>query len=128
MLIDLGAMTDAPYMSDKWRELFRHALREADQLGMKVGVNTCPGWPSGGPWITPENSTWMMINSETVIKGPQKFSAKLVEPNGKGTLYADVAVQAFPITEGTSNPPPVVTVSSNPGDLPNLLDGNFNTT
>jgi len=127
MLIDLNATADAPYMSGNWRDLFRHSVREADRLGLKIGVNTCPGWPCGGPWITPEHGAWMMVNSETVIKGPQKFVGKLVEPKGKGALYADVAVQAFPIPEGTANLPPVVTVSSNPGDLPNLLDGNFNT-
>ena len=45
MLIDLNAMADAPYMSDNWRRHFRHTVREADRLGLKIGVNTCPGWP-----------------------------------------------------------------------------------
>ncbi len=128
MLIDLGNMPDAPYMSDKWRELFRFAVREADRVGLKLGVNTCPGWPSGGPWITPEYSSWMMVNSETIIKGGLKFSGKLVEPKGMGTNYADVAVQAFQIPDETTTPKTVITVSCNQGDLPNLLDGNFNTT
>jgi len=127
MLIDLGNLPGAPYMSDKWRELFRHAVKEADRLGLKVGVNTCPGWPSGGPWITPENSSWMLVSSETVLKGPQKFSGRLVEPNGQGTNYADVSVQAFPIREGISNQFPVITLSTNQDELPNLIDGNFNT-
>lgn len=127
MLIDLGNMPGAPYMSDKWRELFRHALREADRVGLKLGVNTCPGWPSGGPWITPENSSWMMVSSETVIQGPQKFSGQLREPNGKGALYAEVAIQAFPLAEDATRSQPVMTVSTNAGELPNLRDGNFNT-
>ena len=126
-LIDLNAMTDAPYMSDNWRKAFQHAVREADRLGLKIGVNTCPGWPCGGPWTPPEHGAWMMVNSETVIKGPQKFAGKLVDPKGKGALYAEVAVHAFRIPDRTANPPPVVTASSNPDDLPNLLDGNFNT-
>ena len=126
-LIDLNAMADAPYMSDNWRKAFQHAVREADRLGLKIGVNTCPGWPCGGPWIAPEQGAWMMVNSETVIKGPQKFAGKLVDPKGKGALYADVAVHAFRIPDKSANPPPVVTASSNPDDLPNLLDGNFNT-
>jgi len=127
MLIDLNATADAPYMSDNWRGLFRHSVREANRLGLKIGVNTCPGWPCGGPWITPEHGAWMMVYSETVIKGPQKFSAKLVEPKCKGTLYTDVAVQAFPVPDAAANPKPAVAVSSNPDDLQNLLDGNFNT-
>ncbi len=127
MLIDLGNMPETPYMSDKWRELFRYAVREADRTGLKMGVNTCPGWPSGGPWITPEYSSWMMVNSETIIKGGQKFSGKLVEPKGKGSSYADVTIQAFPIPDETADPQTIITLSSNQGDLPNLLDGNFNT-
>jgi len=127
MLIDLGNMPGAPYMSDKWRELFRHAVRQADRLGLKMGVNTCPGWPAGGPWITPENSTWMVVSSETVIQGPQKFCGKLAEPKGRGELYSDVSVQAFPIADSPSAPQRLVTVSANTNDLQNLLDGNFNT-
>jgi hypothetical protein len=128
MLIDLGSMPGIPYMSDKWRELFRHAVREADRVGLKMGVNTCPGWPSGGPWITPEYSSWMMVNSETIIKDGQNFSGKLVEPKVKGTLYADVSVQAFPVGEEPTKNFRVITVSTNPDELINLLDGNFNTT
>jgi hypothetical protein len=127
MLIDLGNMPDSPYMSDNWRELFRYAMREADRVGLKMGVNTCPGWPSGGPWITPENSGWTVVGSETFISGQQKFSGKLVEPRVKGALYEDVAVQAFPIPDVTFGKQPVITVSGNPDDLTNLLDGNYNT-
>ena len=127
MLIDTGTMPGAPYMSDKWRELFRYTVREADRLGLKMGVNVCVGWPSGGPWITPENSSWAVVSSKTVIRGPQQFSSKLVEPNGKGALYTDMAVHAYPIPDETSAPGPLVTVSDNPGDLANLLSGNFNT-
>ncbi|MCX6877928.1 MAG: glycosyl hydrolase [Verrucomicrobia bacterium] len=127
MLIDTSSMPGAPYMSDKWRVLFRHAVREADRLGLKMGVNVCVGWPSGGPWITPENSSWTVLSSRTVIKGPQRFSAKLVEPNGKGALYADVAVHAYPIPDETSARGPQIAVGGNPGELSNLLSGNFNT-
>jgi len=127
-LIDLNAMADAPYLSGNWRQAFAHALREASRLGLKIGVNTCPGWPCGGPWIAPENGAWMLVSSETVIQGPQQFSGKLAEPKGLGQLYADVAVHAFPVPEGAAHPPPAITTSSNPGALPCLLDGNFNTT
>ena len=100
MLIDLGNMPGAPYMSDKWRELFRHAVHEADLLGLKMGVNTCPGWPSGGPWITPENSSWMMVSSETVIRGPQKFSGKLVDPKGRGLSTPMLRFRPFGFLRG----------------------------
>lgn len=127
MLIDVGGMPDARYMSDKWRELFRHTVREAGRLGLKMGTNICAGWPSGGSWITPENASKMVVSSETIIKGPQHFSGKLVEPRGKRMPYHDMAVQAFPISVETSNRQTVITVSNNPDGLPDMMDGNYMT-
>jgi hypothetical protein len=125
-LIDLGGMPDAKFLSDNWKKLFQHLLKEADRLGMKVGLNVCEGWPAGGTWISPENSTWMTISSSIELKGPQKFSAKLPEPFGKGKLYNDIAIQAFPIAK-ISAEKPIVILNGNPDQLPGLLDGNYNT-
>jgi hypothetical protein len=126
-LIDLGGMTDAKFLSDSWKLLFQHLLKEADRLKMKVGLNVCEGWPSGGRWISPGNSTWMTINSTLEIKGPQKFSAKLPDPPGKGQLYKDIIVQAFPVAAETTENKPLITLNGNMEQLPNLLDGNYNT-
>jgi hypothetical protein len=39
------------FMSPPWRELFRHAAREAERLGLEITLNAGPGWTgSGGPW------------------------------------------------------------------------------
>jgi hypothetical protein len=35
-------------MSDEWRELYKHAVREADRCGIALSVNLCTGWNSGG--------------------------------------------------------------------------------
>lgn len=124
---DMCGNPAVPYMSDAWRALLRHTALEADRLNLKMGVNICAGWPSGGPWITPENSSWMVVSSTTIIKGPLKFSGKLADPTGRGKLYAEVAAHAFLIPEGAPKPSPVITSNINPGQLPNLLDGNYNT-
>lgn len=125
-LIDLVGMPEAKFLSDNWKKLFLHLLKEADRLGMQVGLNVCEGWPAGGTWITPENSTWMTISSAVEVKGPQKFSAKLAEPFGKGKLYNDVIIQAFPIAKRVTEKP-VITLNGNTEHLPGLLDGNYNT-
>ena len=127
MLIDVNGMPDAKYMSDKWRELFRHTVSEAGRLGLKVGTNICAGWPSGGSWITQENASNMVLSSETFIKGPQKYSAKLVEPKGKQAQYHIVSVQAFPVTDLSSNTWPVIRVSTDSINATGLLDGNYMT-
>lgn len=34
-----------PYLSPQWRELYRHALHEANRLGLKIGITLCSaGW------------------------------------------------------------------------------------
>jgi hypothetical protein len=49
-----GTMPHGPaFLSPGWREYFKHALREANRLGLEVSVNVCSGWDAGGPWITP---------------------------------------------------------------------------
>jgi hypothetical protein len=128
VLIDLVAMPKAPFLSDAWRVLYKHTVKESGRLGLKLGVNVCEGWPSGGSWITPENSTWMTISSSIVVKGPQKFASKLPEPFGKGSLYKDVVVQAFPVASTTALvPKPIISLNGNSEQLPGLLDGNYNT-
>ena len=71
------------FLSDEWRELYRHALKEAQRVGIKVDVNIAPGWNMGGPWITPEKACRWFLQSQTTLKGPQKFSGKLPLPGGR---------------------------------------------
>ena len=42
--------------SPPWRELFTHALREADRLGLEIGLNLQSGWNLGGPMVTPDRA------------------------------------------------------------------------
>ena len=39
-----------------WRELFKHALREADRLGLEISLNIQSGWNLGGPVVKPEDA------------------------------------------------------------------------
>ena len=44
-------------LSDEWYDLVLFAGREADRLGLRMGMHNCPGWTSsGGPWIKPEEA------------------------------------------------------------------------
>lgn len=61
LLFDAGeGGPDAPkgpvFLSAAWRELFKHAVREADRLQIEVGANLCSGWDAGGTWVTPEHA------------------------------------------------------------------------
>ncbi len=45
------------FMSEEWRALFKHAVEEAERLGLEITLNAGPGWTgSGGPWVKVEQS------------------------------------------------------------------------
>jgi len=69
------------FLSPEWRELYKHALKEADRLGLEVGVNFCGGgWDMGGAWIPPEYNARWFVQSKLTVTGPQSFSGKLPRP------------------------------------------------
>ena len=93
------------FMSEEWQELFVHAVREAEQLGIKILMGAGPGWcGSGGPWIEPEESMQHLVFNETKILGGDKIKIELPIPeqrstpwhNTKDPYYKDVAVYAIP--------------------------------
>jgi hypothetical protein len=62
------------YLSPEWLELKKHAIREADRLGLEFTMHNCPGWSSsGGPWITPDLAMQEVTWSELVYRGEKKL-------------------------------------------------------
>jgi len=119
MEVDVGIPRGpVEFMSPRWQELFRHAVKEAERLGLELTLNAGPGWTgSGGPWVRPEQSMQHLVASETNLTGPLHFEGPLAKPAprqpffGEATLtpalkqardefYRDVAVLAFPTPSG----------------------------
>jgi len=98
MEVDQGApLGPAAFMSDSWRALFRHAVSEAQRLGLEINMNDdagCNG--SGGPWIKPEESMQKVVGSETNLTGPLSFTGSLAPPPTLAGYYRDIAVLGFP--------------------------------
>ena len=102
------------FLSEEWQELYKHAVREAERLGIRIILGSGPGWAgSGGPWVTPAQSMTHLVASDTTVTGPGKFNGRLPVPEnkepffGEGSLtpglkkirdewYENVAVLAFP--------------------------------
>ncbi|MFH1264535.1 MAG: glycosyl hydrolase, partial [Planctomycetota bacterium] len=102
------------FLSPQWRAMFRHAVAEADRLGLELSLNLGSGWNCGGPWITPQFAAQKIVWSETAVEGPLRFSAKLpiasvVEKDdaGRPIFYRDVAVLAV-------KPPPLPKLKQRP--------------
>ncbi|WP_431215963.1 glycosyl hydrolase [Puia sp. P3] len=73
----------ARFLSEEWKELYRHAMSEAKRLDIGVGINLSSGWCMGGPWIKPEDSGRWYLQSELVVEGPQAFSGRLPLPGNR---------------------------------------------
>ncbi len=77
--------------------IIKQAVADCERLGLSFGVHNCDGWTSsGGPWVTPENSMKMLVQSEVVIDGGKNKTIKLPQPTSREGFYQDVAVLAYP--------------------------------
>ncbi len=92
---------EVTFFGSRWREMFKHAVSEANRLGLVISMNSAPGWTgSGGPWVKPEQSMQKVVASETHVSGPRRFAGTLPQPETLHGFYQDIAVLAFPTPEG----------------------------
>ena len=94
------------FMSGPWREPFRHAIHEADRLGIVLAVNICNGWDCGGPWVTPEFAEKKLVSAQAVVEGPARVVVALPRPDTVMGFYRDVANLAQPVQTVTAGSRP----------------------
>ena len=81
------------FLSEEWQELYEHAVREAERLGIEITLGSGPGWAgSGGPWVKPEQSMQHLVASSTEVKGPSKFQELLPKPLPKKPYFGEKAL------------------------------------
>ncbi len=86
----------------EWRVLYRHALKEADRLGLEISLNIESGWNLGGPKVRPEQAAKLLTWSRTAVEGPTEFHAPLAAPPQRQGFYRDIAVLAYPLANGSA--------------------------
>ncbi len=102
------------FLSNEWQNLFAHAVREAERLGITISLGVGPGWSgSGGPWVSGHESMQHLVSVTVQVSGNTKSPIILSKPApkrpyfGEGAFtpelkkrwddyYEDVAVLAFP--------------------------------
>ena len=87
------------FATRQWRELFKHAVREADRLGLELSLSIQSGWNLGGPNVNPETAAKVLTWSETQIEGPVSLVRELSGPQKRNGFYRDIAVLAFPLRQ-----------------------------
>ena len=92
------------FNSPEWIEMYQWALKEANRLGITIGIQTIDGFATvGGSWITPELSMKQYVWTKASIDGGKEVSVKLAEPIKVQNFYRDEAVVAFPMQENTNS-------------------------
>jgi hypothetical protein len=92
-----------PFLTPEWRELYKHALREANRLGLEMSLTIQSGWNLGGPMVTAEDAAKQLVWSEWRVTGPANFDAALPAPRSRDNYFRDSFVVAYRLR--TNQPP-----------------------
>lgn len=94
------------FLGPESTRLIAHAIREADRLGLRIGLVASSGWNAGGSWITPEYAGKALYHSAISVTGPKRFQEILPLPDlpelcprdeqGRPLFLREVAVLAVP--------------------------------
>ena len=61
------------FLSDQWQDLFTHAVRESERLGIAITLGVGPGWSgSGGPWVEGRESMQHLVSASIQVSGNDK--------------------------------------------------------
>jgi len=83
-----------------------HTVKEADRLGLRIGMLNSSGWNAGGTWTTPDIAGMGIFHSQVSVEGPSQFEQVLPFPevpgncpkdkNGKPVFFKEISVLAVP--------------------------------
>jgi hypothetical protein len=95
----------------------RHAVREADRLGLEVAITPTSGWSeSGGPWIKPAQAMKKYTWSETRVDGPRRFAGVLAAPPANTGPFQNIRYHSH----SDNLPPPDGSPGAKPYTRPSL--------
>ncbi|HEU5340814.1 glycosyl hydrolase [Edaphobacter sp.] len=86
--------------SPAWRELYLHALRTANNLGLEVTLNITSGWNLGGPDVRPEEASKLLTWSRTPMLAGDSGKVVLARPAIRNGFFRQIAVLAYPLHHG----------------------------
>jgi hypothetical protein len=72
------------FMSDEWRGILKHAMSEADRLGLQMSVNlsSCAG-ALKGPWLVGDDAPKQLAWTSLGVAGPKRLRVKLPRPEAE---------------------------------------------
>lgn len=138
-----------PYMSERWKQVFRDTSAYADKLDLELGIAASPGWSeTGGPWVSAADAMKKMVWSVTPVSGNGRpYPGVLALPpstsgifqtstagwalGGRAPdqnppdLYVDQKVIAFRVPDDSVLPAARISASGGTLNAPALSDGDI---
>ncbi len=93
------------FASPAWMELYTHAMREADRLGLDITLNITSGWNLGGPDVTPEQASKLLTWTRVQVSGGKRIDMPLPMPETRNSFYRQIVVLAYPLHHGVALQP-----------------------
>src|SRR5215472_14980332 len=109
--------------SPEWVELYTHALKEADRLGLEITLNIMSGWNLGGPSVKPDDASKLLTFTIVPVEGGDSRDLVIPQPPTKNGFYRDIAVLAYPLHHGRDFARQVDRHRHNPNPIEPLRDG-----
>lgn len=84
------------FLSNRWLELFRFTVREADRLDLGVDLTMGTGWCFGGPNVPPHNGglKWSVHDGRLLVT-PTGLKVKRAAPGGEGLMINPFSLLAM---------------------------------
>ena len=82
---------EVDFLSERWMELYAHAVKEGKRLGINIDLNTGTGWPFGGPDIEIEDAASRLLVKEYTISGKQQLNEDILPTEEKQRATAKLA-------------------------------------
>ena len=87
------------YMSDEFLDMVRFTSEKARELGLRMDMTLCSGWPYGGPYVSAEHASHLLRIERVAIKpGDTSFTVPAM-------IESEKLVAAF-LAHGTEGPAP----------------------
>lgn len=106
-----GIHSGVKALTPEWEDLVAYVGQQADSLGLRLTLQTCPGWAmAGGPWIKPGNAMRHLAWSRTDLDGATQQQASITLPIADHATedwrdWQDICVLAFPTPLGDTGAP-----------------------
>lgn len=101
---DIGALVDPKkivpagpaFLGKESLAAIKHAVAEAERLGLELGMIAASSWNAGGAWVEKSDGSKRLASSSLDLVGPGKFDGTLPLPCDDETYCHDISVLAVP--------------------------------